>query len=74
MAWTTPRTWVALEYLTASIFNTHVRDQLNELRAGGFALASQAAGDYMIATSATQWGRRSGENQMLRNYIFDMGD
>jgi hypothetical protein len=28
-AWTTPRTWVASEVVTASIMNTHIRD--NEL-------------------------------------------
>lgn len=32
MAWTTPRTWVALEVVTASIMNTHVRDNLNVLK------------------------------------------
>lgn len=31
MAWTTPRTWVAGEVPTASIFNAHVRDNLNAL-------------------------------------------
>jgi hypothetical protein len=29
MAWTTPRTWVAGEVVTASLLNTHVRDNLN---------------------------------------------
>ena len=33
MAWTTPRTWVDGEVVTASIMNTHIRDNLNELRA-----------------------------------------
>lgn len=28
MAWTTPRTWVAGEVLTAALMNTHLRDQL----------------------------------------------
>ena len=32
MAWTTPRTFVTAELLTASIFNTHLRDNLNFLR------------------------------------------
>lgn len=32
MSWTSPRTWVALELVTASILNTHVRDNLNHLR------------------------------------------
>lgn len=31
MAWSTPRTWVAGETLTASILNTHVRDNLSFL-------------------------------------------
>lgn len=31
MAWTTPRTWVAGEVVTASIMNTHVRDNLIDL-------------------------------------------
>ena len=31
MAWTTPRTWVAGENPTATIFNTHVRDNLIDL-------------------------------------------
>lgn len=33
MAWTTPRTWVASELVTASLFNTHIRDNLTALRA-----------------------------------------
>jgi hypothetical protein len=33
MAWTTPRTWVAGELVTAGLMNTHVRDNLSELRA-----------------------------------------
>lgn len=32
MAWTTPRTWVAAEIVTASNMNTHVRDNLSFLR------------------------------------------
>jgi len=31
MAWTTPRTWVASETVTAAIMNTHIRDNLNAL-------------------------------------------
>lgn len=31
MAWTTPRTWVANEILTAALLNTHLRDNLNFL-------------------------------------------
>lgn len=31
MAWTSPRTWVSGEVLTAALLNTHVRDNLLEL-------------------------------------------
>jgi hypothetical protein len=34
-------------------------DNLLELRAGGIAIASQAAGDFLYATSATQMGRKA---------------
>lgn len=34
MAWTTPRTWVAAEVVTASMMNTHVRD--NTAALGGY--------------------------------------
>jgi hypothetical protein len=45
------------ELITAAIWNADVRDNLNALRAGGIALASQAAHDFIHATSATQLGR-----------------
>jgi hypothetical protein len=32
MAWTTPRTWAASETVTASLMNTHLRDNLNYLK------------------------------------------
>lgn len=32
MAWTTPRTWVAGELVTATQMNTHLRDNLNVLK------------------------------------------
>lgn len=35
MAWTTPRTWVAGEQPTASLFNAHIRDNLNIIAAVG---------------------------------------
>lgn len=31
MAWTTPRTWVVSEIVSASVMNTHIRDNLNVL-------------------------------------------
>lgn len=35
MTWTSPRTWVAGEKPTAATMNTHIRDNLLELYAGG---------------------------------------
>mgnify|MGYP001570701927 CR=1 FL=1 len=37
--------------------NTHVRDNETDLRAGGMAIASQASGDFVYASSATQLAR-----------------
>lgn len=34
MAWTAPRTWVTAEIVTASVMNTHVRDNLLETAPG----------------------------------------
>lgn len=70
MAWSTPRTWVALEYLTAALFNTHIRDQFNELRGGGLAIASQGAADFIIAGSSTQLSRRSAPSIVLMTQVF----
>lgn len=56
-SWTTPRTWVTGEVVTASIGNIHWRDNLNELRAGGIAIASQAALDFLYASSGSQFAR-----------------
>lgn len=49
MAWTTPRTWVAAELVTASQFNTHIRDNLNALR--DYLLGAQDLGtDWKISS------------------------
>lgn len=55
--WTAPRTWVTGEQVTASIMNTHIRDNELVLRAGGFAVTSQAIGDLLCASSTTQFAR-----------------
>lgn len=60
MAWTAPRNWIAGETVTAALLNAHIRDNEAELRAGGLALASQAAGDVLYGTSASQLGRVAG--------------
>lgn len=40
MAWTSPRTWVAGEVVTAALLNTHLRDQLLELNSTASAWTS----------------------------------
>ena len=56
MAWTAPWTAVTGVVVTTAQLN-QTRDNLLELRAGGFALASQAIGDLLYASSTTQWAR-----------------
>lgn len=65
MAWTTPRTWTDTETVTASIMNTHVRDNLNELRdpgdwasytptvAGYTSVTYTATGYYQLVNQST---------------------
>lgn len=42
MAWTAPRTWVTGELVTASLMNTHVRDNLNYLKSQTDAMLGYA--------------------------------
>lgn len=46
MAWTVPRTYVPGELVTASMLNTHVRDNLNELRGPVTGTAAITVGDF----------------------------
>jgi hypothetical protein len=57
VAWTTPRTWVSGELVTAALFNTHLRDNLSALDGGRLAITSQAAGDVVYASSSTALAR-----------------
>ena len=56
MAWTTPRTFVSLETVTAAIFNTHLRDNLLETSAA----TATTAGDLVYADAANSMGSRLG--------------
>lgn len=53
MSWTSPRTWVANEVVTASLMNTHVRDNLLETAPAKVS----AAGDILYATGANAIAR-----------------
>lgn len=50
MAWSAPRTWSVGEVVTASIMNTHVRDNLSYLKGGAGTVTIDA--DYAITRSA----------------------
>lgn len=62
--WTTARTWSTGELVTASIMNTHVRDNLNALKtpSGGYSLINQGA-DY--TTSSTSFADIDATNLIL---------
>jgi hypothetical protein len=51
MAWTTPRTWVVGEIVTAALMNTHVRDNMNAILSAASTLASS-----VTASSLTSLG------------------
>ncbi|MGH2663694.1 MAG: hypothetical protein ACRDH8_13010 [Actinomycetota bacterium] len=54
MAWTAPRTWVTSEVVTASVMNTHVRDNETFLRGGhGCRAYRGAAGNINNSTDTT---------------------
>lgn len=55
--WTTPATFINGQLVAASDLNTQLRDNSTVLRAGGVAITSQAAGDIITASSATQFSR-----------------
>lgn len=53
MAWTTPKTWVANEGLTATLFNTHIRDNLLALKSPPFSRTFLGLGSNLTTTSTT---------------------
>lgn len=53
MAWTTPRTWVASETVTAALMNTHIRDNLLETAPAKVT----TAGDIVYASAANALAR-----------------
>lgn len=62
MAWTTPRTWTTGELVTASIMNTHVRDDLAYLHGDSSTIAlsnSLSVTDYFRVTNS------SGQQKLL---------
>lgn len=56
MAWTTPKTWTVDELVTASMLNTHLRDNLNYLFSGrgggGTAVLRDNSGQYTTTSTS----------------------
>ena len=63
MAWTTPRTWTTSEIVTASMMNTHVRDNLNETAPGKATAARQ-----------TVWSSAANAISMVTNSVYKTAD
>ncbi len=57
MSYTSPRTWVSGELVTAALMNTYVKDNQTAMYAGAMSVTSQAAYDLLYASSATQLAR-----------------
>ncbi len=72
MAWTSPRTWVTGELVTASLLNTHVRDNLSYLKnaptfdgnvtVSGTLTVSSAGGNVALLGSANTFSVAGGQN------------
>lgn len=56
MAWTTPRTWVTSEVVSASLLNTHVRDNLNALYSPPYAHVYQTTATSLANAAWTTIG------------------
>jgi hypothetical protein len=57
VAWSTPSARTTGELITAAIWNQDVKDNPIALRGGAIAIASQAALDFIYASSSTQFAR-----------------
>ena len=73
MAWSAPVTRATDFFVTAAIWNQDVVDNPTELRAGGIAVTSQAVGNDIYATSATQFGARTHAESHLDNWMSYLG-
>lgn len=55
MAWTAPRTWVSGETITATILNTHIRDNLNAIGAAWTTYTPTLTGFTVSSTSRARY-------------------
>jgi hypothetical protein len=69
MAWTTPRTWVAGEVVTAAVMNTHVRDNLKALGDSPTTFVPVVAG---VATSGNSGRWRDINGEIIVDFAITM--
>lgn len=67
MAWTTPRTWVTSEVVTAALMNTHLRDNLNYLK-------NQVAAHFMLSAASVIPSATSGCSAPIRYAVASNGE
>lgn len=73
MAWTTPRTWVAGETVTASNMNTHVRDNLDALGGAWTAFTPTFSGSWATGNGTMEgWYRKTGRT-VTAKFKFTVG-
>jgi hypothetical protein len=58
-SWTAPKTFSQGELVTPDHLNTHLRDNITVLRAGGIAISGQGANEIIFSSSASQLTRSS---------------
>lgn len=68
MAWAAPSSRTTGTLITAAIWNSDVVDNPIALRAGGIAVASQAAQDFLYASSASQLARLAAVDGKVPKY------
>ena len=68
MAWTTPRTWVSGELVTASIVNTHIRDNIALLKTNMDSEGGLKTGLYTFGYSAGQANTTTGAWEKMTSY------
>ena len=70
MSYSAPPAVTTGQLATASDHNTYTKDNIIALRVGEIALTSQAAGDFLRATSATQLERMATEEMKAWIEVF----
>jgi hypothetical protein len=73
MAWTTPRTFVAAELITASMLNTHIRDNLNFLHDNMKPTSIQRGSINLSTAQTSNTGSITAVNSTANSELFHLG-